>query len=284
MVDLKQPLPRYLTNKPNIIRHVVFTAAFALVFINLYAPFGVETWYNVTRLEFLFYSSLVILTGVLVVVVSRVILFYVSRKNQITVFQYILWVLAEVFFMALFYTMYEKLILTDLRPLELVLKNSVQNTALVLMLPYSVLWLYFSYNEKKMQIQELTAPGRATQELSSQMVGFRDEKDVLQLSVKVGDLLYLEASSNYVTIVYLKKDRTARFLLRNTMKKLEPLLSGKGIVRCHRSFMVNFDKVKLMRKDKNGLLLEMDASDSIEVPVSKTYIDSIMVIFSRYAN
>ncbi|PKP23856.1 MAG: LytTR family transcriptional regulator [Bacteroidetes bacterium HGW-Bacteroidetes-22] len=284
MVDLKQPLPRYLTNKPNIIRHVVFTAAFALVFINLYAPFGVETWYNVTRLEFLFYSSLVILTGVLVVVVSRVILFYVSRKNQITVFQYILWVLAEVFFMALFYTMYEKLILTDLRPLELVLKNSVQNTALVLMLPYSVLWLYFSYNEKKMQIQELTAPGRATQELSSQMVGFHDEKDVLQLSVKVGDLLYLEASSNYVTIVYLKKDRTARFLLRNTMKKLEPLLSGKGIVRCHRSFMVNFDKVKLMRKDKNGLLLEMDASDSIEVPVSKTYIDSIMVIFSRYAN
>lgn len=284
MIDLKQPLPGYLTSRPNIIRHVVFTAAFALVFINLYAPFGVENWYNVTRLELLFYSSLVILTGVMVVVISRIILFYITRKNRISVFQYILWVLAEVLLMALFYTLYEKQILDDIRPLEVLLKNSVQNTALVLMLPYSVLWLYFSYNEKKMQLQELTAHGMSSQEYSSQLVGFHDEKDVLQLSVKIGDLLCLEASSNYVTIVYLKRGHAARFLLRNTMKKLEPLLAEKGIIRCHRSFMVNFEKVKLMRKDKNGLLLEMDVAESIEVPVSKTYIENIMSTFGRYAN
>lgn len=284
MVDLRQPLPKYLTSKHNIVRLVVFTAVFALVFINIYAPFGVETWYNVTRLELFFYSSLVILTGVMVVVVSRIVLFYTSVKVQLSVFQYVVWVLAEVLFMAVFYTMYEKLFLGDERPVELVLKNSVQNTALVLILPYSVLWLYFSYVDKKLQLQDLKLQGQTSSESAGSMVSFFDEKGIMQLSMKIGDLLFVESSGNYVTIVYLKKGKAVRFLLRSTMKQLESMLTGKGVVRCHRSFMVNFEQVRLMRKGKNGLVLEIGTDEVLEVPVSKTHVENIMNVFSRYAS
>lgn len=284
MVDLRQPLPKYLTSKHNIVRLVVFTAVFALVFINIYAPFGVETWYNVTRLELFFYSSLVILTGVMVVVVSRIVLFYTSVKVQLSVFQYVVWVLAEVLFMAVFYTMYEKLFLGDERPVELVLKNSVQNTALVLILPYSVLWLYFSYVDKKLQLQDLKLQGQTSSESAGSMVSFFDEKGIMQLSMKIGDLLFVESSGNYVTIVYLKKGKAVRFLLRSTMKQLESMLTGKGVVRCHRSFMVNFEQVRLMRKGKNGLVLEIGTDEVLEVPVSKTHVENIMTVFSRYAS
>lgn len=284
MVDLRQPLPKYLTSKHNIVRLVVFTAVFALVFINIYAPFGVETWYNVTRLELFFYSSLVILTGVMVVVVSRIVLFYTSLKVQLTVFQYVIWVLSEVLLMAVFYTLYEKLFLGDARSAELVLKNSVQNTALVLILPYSVLWLYFSYVDKKLQIQDLKLQGQTGSEPTGSMVSFYDEKGIMQLSLKISDLLLVESSGNYVTIVYLKKGKPARFLLRTTMKQLEAMLSGKGVVRCHRSFMVNFEQVRLMRKGKNGLVLEIGTDEVIEVPVSKPHVENIMTVFGRYAS
>ena len=73
MLDIQKPVPRYLTEKKNLVRLVLFTALFALIFINLYSPFGADKWFDVTRLEFFTYSSLVILTGVLVVVISRII-------------------------------------------------------------------------------------------------------------------------------------------------------------------------------------------------------------------
>ncbi|MDD2963515.1 MAG: LytTR family DNA-binding domain-containing protein [Bacteroidales bacterium] len=282
MVNLNQPLPGYLTSKANIIRLVGFTALFALVFINIYAPFGVETWYNVTRLELFVYSSLVILTGVLVVVVSRIILYFVSNRVQLTVFQYLVWILGEVFLMALFYTLYEKLILSDNRPLETVFGNSVQNTALVLFLPYSVLWLYFSYVDKKGQIEALRENTGSAFDFKSPMVGFPDEKGVLQLSLLSADILFIEASSNYVVVAYVKKDKVSRFLLRNTMKKLEPELVDYGIIRCHRSFMVNVDRVRLMRKDKTGLVLELDSPENLEIPVTKTYLDALLKIFGQH--
>jgi len=43
MFDWQEKIPAYLTEKSNIVRLILFTAAFALIFINLYAPFGVYT-------------------------------------------------------------------------------------------------------------------------------------------------------------------------------------------------------------------------------------------------
>jgi hypothetical protein len=115
MIDFQKPAPLYLNEKRNIVRLVVFTSLFALVFINLYSPFGADRWFNLTRLEFFTYSSLTILTGVLVVVISRIIMYSVSRRRSINLWQYLLWVLAEIFFMALVYALFEKFVLKDAR-------------------------------------------------------------------------------------------------------------------------------------------------------------------------
>ena len=46
--------------------------------------------------------------------------------------------------------------------------------------------------------------------------------------------------------------------------------------------MVNFEKVKVIRKDKDGLKLELDNPSVIDIPVSKTYVNSVMQTFSKY--
>ncbi len=52
-------------------------------------------------------------------------------------------------------------------------------------------------------------------------------------------------------------------------------------MRCHRSYMVNIEKVKLVRKDKDGLILELDTLSPIEIPVSKTYMNDVLQAFGH---
>lgn len=280
-VDLQSKIPNYIIEKSNIVRLIIFTAVFALLFINFYAPFGVRYWFNVSQLQLFVYSSLIILTGVLVVVISRVLMYRASFKFFINYWHYSFWVISEVLFMALFYALFEKLIFHDDREFIHLLKASIQNTALVLLLPYSVSWLYFSWREKSHQIEQFSQ-GEYPVGTSKNMIPFHDEKGILRLSVKQENLLYIEASDNYANICYLNKGKISTFLLRNSLKRMEDLFRNTEIVRCHRSYMVNFEKVKVIRKEKEGLQLELDLPSVIDIPVSRSYVDKVMTTFSKY--
>jgi hypothetical protein len=282
MIDLQKPIPLYLNERKNIIRLILFTSLFALVFINIYSPFGADRWFNLTRLEFLTYSSLVILTGVLVVVISRIIMYYLGKARIILLWEYLAWIAGEILMMALFYAIFEKFVLRDTREFTGLVKLSARNTALVLLLPYSVMWLYFSWRDKKEQIERMeetkAPPGNARD-----MIPFYDEKGVLKFSIMRESLFYIESAENYVSICYMNKGKVSKYLLRDTLKKMEETFAGTEIIRCHRSYIVNFEKVKVIRKDKEGLMLEIDNPQVIDIPVSKTYVDNVMQTFSRYS-
>ena len=102
--------------------------------------------------------------------------------------------------------------------------------------------------------------------------------------MKQDNLLYIEAYDNYVNIYYLNKGAVSKYLLRNTLKSLEDLFRNSEVVRCHRSYMVNFEKVKVIRKAKEGLELELDLPTLIDLPVSRTYVEKVMATFSKYSS
>ncbi|HAH57418.1 MAG TPA: LytTR family transcriptional regulator [Bacteroidales bacterium] len=279
MFNLQSPIPAYLVDKRNIIQLILFTAAFALIFINVYAPFGVDVWFNVSRWTLLLYSSIIILTGVLVVVISRIIMFKTRQQYKLKLWQYLVWVMAEVFFMGLFYTLYQILILDDTRFFPDLLVISVQNTALVLLLPYSVLWLYFSWVENKKKLELIGSS--VTTEPTKGMIHFYDERGTLRFSIKAEHLMYLEAADNYIYIHYLDSSKPVRLLLRNNLKKLDEELIHTPLVRCHRSYMVNSNRVSLIRRNKEGLMLELDLPEKINIPVSKFYVGNVMQVFVK---
>lgn len=280
-MDFNSTIPAYLTDKKNIFKTVGFTALFALIFINIYSPFGVESRYQVSsQLEFLFYSSLVILIGILVIVISRILLYHRAKKGKrITYLNYSVWIAAEIFFMALFYTLYDKFVLNDLREVWHIFQLTVKNTALVLLIPYSILWLYFAWKDKNLKLEELTSD-KPTSEQSG-MIPFKDEKGKIKISIKASDLLYIQAADNYVNIIYSHADKQAKYMLRATMKQIEEELHNSGLIRCHRSYMVNFNKVKLIRREKEGLVIELDIVPPVEVPVSKTYMEDVFKAFGH---
>jgi hypothetical protein len=281
-MDFNQKIPDYLVEKRNIVRLILLTAFFALVFINIYSPFGVRTWFNenISQVQLLFYSSLIILTGVLVLVISRIIMYHVCKRiHKITIGQYLLWIGVEVISMSMFYALYEQIFLHDQRPFLNALKISVENTALVLLIPYSMLWLYFSWIDRSKQLKELWG-SEITHNLK-EMIPFRDEKGVMRISVKTADLLYLQAADNYVTIVYTTQQKQAKYMLRSSLKLIENDLKGSPLIRCHRSYMVNFEKVKIIRRESDGLRLELEAPTLLEIPVSKTYMNEVFKAFGH---
>ncbi|MDR0505559.1 MAG: LytTR family transcriptional regulator [Dysgonamonadaceae bacterium] len=271
LLNLK--IPAYQYEKSNLIRLVFFTALFALIFINIYNPFNAKNWYEVSSFMFFVFSIPVVLTGVLVVVISRIILFFYVKKHTVSYLNYGLWILAEIFFMSLFYTLYVLWIRKNVDILE-TFHESVINTSLVLLLPYTMLSLYFSWKEKEKRLQQIE-DNRLDAVQKQSIFLFHDEKGDLRLSVRRESLLYIESADNYVIVWYLNKNQATKFILRSTMKALEEQLSSAHVLRCHRSYLVNFDRIKTIRREKDGVYLDMGIDGVADIPISKTYSEKI---------
>jgi DNA-binding LytR/AlgR family response regulator len=136
------------------------------------------------------------------------------------IWQYLFWIFAEILFMSFFYALFEKFVTDDIRPFSDLIRISSKNTALVLLLPYSISWLFLAWQDKKEEIEKL-AENQDTQPGTRDMIPFYDDKGVLKFSVKKENLLYLESAENYVYICYLNRNKVSKHMLRDTLKKIE---------------------------------------------------------------
>lgn len=278
----ERKLPDYMLEKGNIIRLILSTAFFALVFINIYKPFNSPSWYEVSEFKFFVFSSLIILTGVLVVVMSRIIMFYWGKKHVINLGQYYIWIALEVFCMALFYTIYT-LSVNPQREWLTVYRESFVNTALVLLLPYAAIHLWLSYQDSRERIRQLEEE-KQERTVRNVVYSFYDEKNELRLSVNQSNLLYVESADNYVYVWYLNKGHLTKFMLRNSLKAIEESLKDTSVLRCHRSYIANFSQVKVIRRQKDGIYLEFGLENVPDIPISKTYNEKVTRWFMAYSS
>ena len=280
-------IPAYLYQKGNIIRLIIFTAIFALLFINFFQPFGSRGWYpQISDFKYFVFSSLIILTGMLVVVISRMIMLHYTRRHNLNYWQFAGWILCEVLAMSLFYALFTKFIPREgmNRDFMEIFRKSTINTGLVLLLPYSISWLYFSWKEKKSMLENIEKEDTVLENHTKSMIAFPDEKGELKISIMQENIIYIDSADNYATIHYLNKSKLSHYMLRNTLKWMdENLIKDTLLVRSHRSYIVNLDKVKVLRKTKTGIFIELDAENTPDIPVSKTYYERFMNKFSQYS-
>jgi len=207
-------------------------------------------------------------------------MYQVSKRRSINYLQYSVWIFCEILILATVYSIFAKFILDDKRVFYEIAEVTLKNTVLVLLLPYTVLWLYFAYLEKTRQLEKISQGG-VLKSQSDKMVPFYDENGKLKISVIQDDILYLEASDNYVLIYYVSNNKISKYMIRNTLKNLEVKLLSMGFVRCHRSYLVNFNRVKILKREKDGLFLELNSVPHLVLPVSKTYVSTIIESFSQ---
>ncbi|MEX0986940.1 MAG: LytTR family DNA-binding domain-containing protein [Bacteroidales bacterium] len=261
-------------------RQISFTAIFALIFINIYAPFNAEGWFAAGKPELFLISCLYILAGIMVIVVSRLVFIALAQKRRINFLIYIFWNILEVLLLAFAYIMIDIYLLhNEANPFEQYIKLLLV-TFFVLVIPYSISWLYYSWQDQGRKLQELSKATSA-EYFTKNLITFYDETDKLRFSLNSEDVLFIESTDNYVTVFVNDKQRVKKIMLRNTMKKLEKELENTMIHRCHRSYMVNFENVKMVRLSGTNLYIYLKDSGESRIPVSRTYTEKVHEMINK---
>jgi DNA-binding LytR/AlgR family response regulator len=262
------------------------------------------------------YSSVVILGAVAILVAARLFLNFIGKTRHFTILQYCFWLAGEIVLIAFAYTIFNELILNDPRAFPEVLQRSFLFISLIMFIPYLVSYLYFALKDKDDKVRELleqqeqlllkqklmqmappmqkdTAESMASElepaletpaapltDWANEVIHFTDEKGSLKLSIKQDYVCYIVSADNYVNIFYQNKGKMAHCMVRTTMKNLEDMLEPRGFSRCHRSYLVNTKKVKIVRKERDGFYIDLDMDGIGDIPISKTYADKMLKAIS----
>lgn len=93
-----------------------------------------------------------------------------------------------------------------------------------------------------------------------------------EVTVSSSDLLFFKSEGNYITVGYLRNNRFHSSLLRNTMKYAEDILNEHpGFFRCHRSWIVNTERISRVSGNSQGLRLSLPGLDE-EIPVARNLV------------
>ena len=280
------PIPSFIYKKSNQVAMVIFVPIFALLFISIYSPFDfnqidtqgrVLSWLNIQSRELAvqLITLALILIGMAVAAVSRWIMALYTSKRQISYVTYITWIAFELLVMAMLYTFAGFAIEPD-KGFVTIFRNSVVKTFFILLIPYTMCYIYFIWQERVAQlriIRERLAEDETT--LKAAYVQIYDDKGDMRLSVRRENLILLESADNYVCVWYLNNNSPKKILVRNTLKNIADSLASTHIQRCHRSYVVNLELVKVMRREKEGVFVELGIEGVPEVPISKTYAGAI---------
>lgn len=280
------PIPSFIYKKSNQVAMVIFVPIFALLFISIYSPFDfnqvdtggkVLSWLNIQSRELAVHLITLglILTGMAVAAVSRWIMGLYARKHQISYLTYISWIVCEILVMTLIYTV-GGFSIEPSKSLITIFRNSLVKTFFILLIPYTMCYIYFIWQERVEQLRLIKA--RLAEDetlLKAAYIQIYDDKGEMRLSVRRDNLIMIESADNYVCVWYLNNNSPKKLLVRNTLKNIADSLSTTHIQRCHRSYVVNLELVKVMRREKEGIFVELGIEGVPEVPISKTYSDAI---------
>lgn len=91
-----------------------------------------------------------------------------------------------------------------------------------------------------------------------------------QQKIFYADILYLEATGNYVTFVLNDKN----ILSRSTIAEVATLLPSDKFIRVHRSYLVSVSKIEKVEKHQVTI-------NKLKIPVSEAYSQNLNIVFKK---
>lgn len=280
------PIPSFIYKKKNQIAMVLFVPLFALLFILIYKPLDFDQldekllpWLHIDYdLKITLLSIGIVLIGMAVAAISRIIMTAYTKKRAISYVKYIVWVALEILIMVLIYTgaSFFLMDLSGSTTITKVFHNTLIKAILILLIPYVMSYIFFIWQER---VRELKSIRKRLEEdenaLQRAYLQIYDEKGKMQLSIRRESLVVIESADNYVCVWYLNGDLPRKMMIRTTLKQVAEQLADSRVMRCHRSYLVNLDHVRVLRREKEGIFAELGLEGIPNIPISKTYAESI---------
>lgn len=260
-------IPSSILSVPALLVHIIAVPLFFLGFVLMYD----SVWLNdiisggTGNNDQIVFNTLMVTSILLGVICAWRIPVTAIRKNvSMSWWFYICWSLVELIIFSAFAALYLALTYKSYGYFP-AMGDCLRAAIFVLPYPYLIFALIMAYiRPDKREVDE------------EDLVRFADSTGRLKLVIANDVILYIEARENYVSIHYMEGENMKEYTLRQSMRGIEELMAKHGIIRCQRSYFVNPRHVKVLRRDKEGIILaEMDVQNSKPVPVSPKYYEQL---------
>ncbi|MBB6500478.1 LytTR family DNA-binding domain-containing protein [Pedobacter cryoconitis] len=248
---------------------ILVTLVFSLLFMDVFIPFNINKWYDLTDLSLLQIISVFSFFGALTLVFTQFGLRKWLHLEALSCIQYLIWVIGEIILLS-----------AVMLAIDWVLNKhpaltidyyllTFKYTLLIAIIPY-VISLLILFALQKHQLARLLSRMKDTRLVTANFP-IEDEKGKVILILHPDHLLFLKSEDNYVDVYYLLGGEVRKELIRTTLKKIEEKCTYPGLVRVHRSYAINVKHVSSSRKTPKGYLLQFDLLPDLQIPVSASY-------------
>ncbi len=278
-------IPDFIYEKKNQVAMVIFVPLFILAFFLLYQPF------NFNDVEVSIFTRLgaseevaknlilvsMILIGFAVILISRIAMSITGKRHAFTYRSYIIWVACEILVMVFIYAIIQYTANSTVpSSFQETFKKLLGRTILVLLIPYVLCYIYFILQDKVKELKNIRKKLEEDENaLQKAYVQIHDEHGEMRLSIRRENLILIESADNYIEVWYLNNGQIKKSLIRNTLMRVAKELEPLNIRRCHRSYIVNLEHIKVLRREKEGVFIDMGIEGVPEIPISKTYSSEI---------
>lgn len=291
MISLYDKLPKYLLDKHQQTSIVVFTAGFGILFILLFMPFLDNPWFKIDT-----ESTTVYLLGFFIlcfglIALSRKIMYNLREKINFTILKYVVWCALEMFILSAIYVsltavggVLDLIEMSDRSHLKMLLSTFLFSIA-CMGVPYVISYLYLSLADKSNTIRLMNysnvVSDTPAKPYEDKKITLFDNNGVLKFSIDSENLYYIESDDNYIKAWYTDSSHEIKqYMLRCKLNTIEESFAGSDLVRCHRKYIVNVSKIKILKAERDGYMLELDLDSPELIPVSKSYEQNLLAKYN----
>lgn len=276
-------VPKLMLQKRFLLKAVLFVSLFSMVFMALYQPFSNTTWFGFKSWHQAGVTVLFYMVAIPTLIISKLLLSGLSTLHSITIKRFLVWHIIEFFAIAIEYYIFTVCFKLGLsRELPQLLIRIPMCVALILAIPYTIVWFYAQYKAKKEELELFKVTHkRETIESDHRLIQFRDSQGKHKMTLSEDSIFFIESQDNYVQIFYNLEGKLSSYLLRCSTQRIEEDLVGTSIVRCRRSFLVNTSKIVRYGKEKGHFTVTLDHPSGKTITVTPAYYRTILTQLDR---
>ncbi|MEM6347414.1 MAG: LytTR family DNA-binding domain-containing protein [Bacteroidota bacterium] len=150
-------------------------------------------------------------------------------------------------------------------------------TILMASIIYVFAYLSLPYFERSAEPVEDENEKQKPQSLSD-LLNLKNEKGKVEFVVKRDAILYIKSEDNYVSVYHLVNEEVKKKLIRTSLKNITQDLAADSLVRVHRSYMINPEKIAQIEPNKDSFKIGLAGLEDTKIPVSSTYKKNLLAL------
>ncbi|MBO7265919.1 MAG: LytTR family transcriptional regulator [Alistipes sp.] len=301
---ISREIPKYLISRRYISVMIAFIVVFSALFMLIYEPFSLAVWFSTSNTLQFSITILFYVAAIVILIISRSLMYALQDRYMMTIIRYLWWLMGENLAISLLYTILTISLFSEPGvTFPSVGVRALFCVTLILAIPNGIILFFSAYRTKCEELEAVSyqlqrsreecrrlelmtehekerrveaASQAAANERSPRMINFHDNGGTLRLTISEESLYYLESEDNYIKVNYKHNDKIATYMLRCRTKSVEESLQGTSLRRCHRSYIVNINKIRFVGEEHRMHFITLDDDSIRRIPLSKSYYESVL--------